>query len=137
MAASSSLKTVDLEKLVGDVAKLELKVLAAGVDYMQVWIAQAARLSTIASDTLEEMRSDKASLSNTARRLSAFGKQNTEAFATLASRLNTSYYDEIGRFAASLEKTQASGTTTAQEASAKSIPATPRTRVSRAKRAAA
>lgn len=102
MVAQSSSKSVDLEKLVDRVAKLELKALNAGVECVQVWISQAAKLSTIASDTLQAMQHDKSSLSDTARRLTEFGRQNGEVFGSLATRLNATYYDELGQLADAL-----------------------------------
>jgi hypothetical protein len=97
MVVQSSLKVVDLEKLVDGVAKLELRALHAGIECVQVWIAQAAKLSTIASDTLQAAQDKKASLSDTARRLTEFGRQNADVFGSLSTRLNATYYDELER----------------------------------------
>lgn len=103
MATQSSSKAIDLQKVITGAAKLELKVLLAGVECLQVWINQAARLSNIASDTLQAIKDDKGSLSVTARRLTEFGKQNAEVFGDLSSRLSKSYYDELGRLASAVE----------------------------------
>lgn len=97
MAVQPSLKTVDLEKLIGGVAKMELKALHAGIECVQVWISQAAKLSAIAGDTLQAIQDDKASLAATARRLTEFGKQNADAFGSLSARLNATYYGELER----------------------------------------
>ena len=103
MATQSSSKAIDLQKVITGAAKLELKVLLAGVECLQVWINQAGRLSNIASDTLQAIKDDKGSLSVTARRLTEFGKQNAEVFGDLSSRLSKSYYDELGRLASAVE----------------------------------
>lgn len=100
MASQSLARTVDLQRMITDAAKLELKALHAAVEYLQLWIGQAAKLSNIASSTLQAIEDDKASLSETARRLTEFGKQNAEVFGDLSSRLSRSYYDELGRLTA-------------------------------------
>jgi len=97
MSTKSSSQAIDLQKLISGAAKIDLKALHAGAEYVQVWANQAALLSNIASDTLREIRDDKASLAATARRLSQFGKQNGQAFADLSNRLNTDYFDELSR----------------------------------------
>jgi hypothetical protein len=103
MATQSSSKTIDLQKIITGAAKLELKALHAGVECLQVWINQAAKLSNIASDTLQAIQDDKGSLSDTARRLTEFGKQNADVFGDLSSRLSKSYYDELGRLTATID----------------------------------
>jgi len=100
MATQAASNVIDLQNVITGAAKLELKALLAGVECLQVWISQAARLSTIASDTLQAIQDDKGSLSETARKLTEFGKQNAEVFGDLSSRLSKSYYDEIGRLTA-------------------------------------
>jgi hypothetical protein len=103
MVTQSSSKTIDLQKIFTGAAKLELKALHAGVECLQVWINQAAKLSNIASDTLQAIQDDKGSLSETARRLTEFGKQNTDVVRDLSSRLSKSYYDELGRLTAAID----------------------------------
>jgi len=103
MATQSSSKAIDLQKVITGAARLELKVLHAGVECLQVWISQAARLSNIASDTLQAIQDDKASLSETARHLTEFGKQNAEVFGDLSSRLSKDYYHELGRLTSAIE----------------------------------
>jgi len=103
MASRSLSNSVDLQGLITGAAKLELKALNAGVECWQVWISQAAKLSNIASDTLQAIENDKASLSETARRLTEFGKENAEAFAALSSRIGRSYYEELGRLVATID----------------------------------
>jgi hypothetical protein len=97
MAGSSSSRTIDLQELITGAARLELRALNAGVEYWQAWINQAAKLSNIASDTLQAIQDDKASLSDTARRLADFGKDNAEVFGALSTRLGKRYYEELGR----------------------------------------
>ena len=103
MAMQSSSKAIDLQKVITGAAKLEVKALLAGVECIQVWINQAARLSDIASDTLRAIQEDKGSFSDTARRLTEFGKQNAEVFGDLSSRLSKTYYDELGRLTAAID----------------------------------
>lgn len=103
MATQSSSKTIDLQKIISGAAKLELKALHAGVECLQVYFNQAAKLSNIASDTLQAVQHDKGSLSETARRLTEFGKQNADVFGDLSSRLSKSYYEELGRLTAAID----------------------------------
>ena len=103
MAMQSSSKTIDLQKMITGAAKLELKALRAGVECMQVWINQAAKLSNIASDTLQAIQDDKGSLSETAHRLTEFGKQNADVFGDLSTRLSKSYYEELGRLTTAID----------------------------------
>ena len=97
MATEASTTSVDIQQLLTGAAKLELKALIAGVEYWQTWINQAAKLSGIATDTLNAIQQDKASLPGTLRRLADFGKDNTQVFAALSNRLGQAYYDELGR----------------------------------------
>jgi hypothetical protein len=59
MATQSSSRAIDIQKVITGAAKLEVKVLLAGMECLQVWINQA-ELSNIASDTLEAIRTTKA-----------------------------------------------------------------------------
>ena len=104
MATPTSSKAIDLQKVITGAAKLELKALLAWVEYVQVWINQAARFSNIASDTLQEIQDDKGSLSVTAHRLTEFGKQNAAVFSDLSSRLSKSFYDELGRLTVAVDR---------------------------------
>jgi hypothetical protein len=97
MAAQSSSKSIDVQKVISGAAELEVKALLAGVEYLQVWISQAGKLAGIAGDTLQAIKNDKGSLSDTARRLTDFGKQNAEVFADLSSKMSKSYYSELDR----------------------------------------
>ena len=102
MASQSSSKSIDLQKIITGAAKLELKALHAGVECVQVWVNQAAKLSNIANDTLQAIQDDKGSLPDTVRRLTEFGKQNADVFGDLSSRLSKSYYEELGRLATAI-----------------------------------
>lgn len=97
MAAESSTRSIDVQKVISGAAELEVKALLAGVEYLQVWIGQAAKLASIAGDTLQAIKDDKGSLSATARRLTDFSKQNAEVFADLSSKMSKSYYSELDR----------------------------------------
>lgn len=99
MATNASSNSIDLGKLVSAAAKLEVQLVSAGVESAQLWINQAARLSSIASDTLKAVQDDKASLADTARRLTEFGRQNTQAYSDLSIRLSKTYYDELDKLA--------------------------------------
>ncbi len=96
--------SIDLQKVLSGAARLEVKLLNAGVEALQVYINQAARFSSLAAETLQEVQDNKATLSATARKLSDFGRQSTQAYADLAQRLSASYYDEFDRLAHSREK---------------------------------
>lgn len=103
MANPSSFKSIDLQELITEAAKLELKALNAGVECWQVWINQVAKLSNIANDTLQAIEDDKASVSDAAHRLTKFGRENAEVVRELSSRLSKSYFEEIDRLTASLD----------------------------------
>jgi hypothetical protein len=103
MASRSSLKSIDLQELITEAARLELKTLNAGVEFWQVWINQAAKLSNVASDTLQAIQDDKASVFDTAGRLSEFGKENANVFGELSSRLSKSYFEELDRLGAAID----------------------------------
>src|SRR5262245_17375613 len=99
MKKQSSRKTVDLQELITEAARVELKALNAGIECWQVFINQVAKFSNIAGDTLEAVQDDKASLSDAARRLTAFGKENTDELRDLSGRLSKRYFDELDRIA--------------------------------------
>jgi len=99
MATRSVSSSLDVQKLLGGAVKLELKLLNAGVETMQVYINQASRFSSLASETLQAIQDDKASLSETARKLTAFGRQSAQAFADLSQKLSASYYKELDHIA--------------------------------------
>ena len=103
MATQSSLKSIDLQKVISGAAELEVKALLAGVEYLQVWISQAGRLAGIASDTLQAIQHDKGTLADTARRLTEFGKQNADVFSELSRRMSRSYYNELDRLATAVD----------------------------------
>lgn len=110
MATRDSSKPIDLQKLVSEAAKLELKLLNAGVETLQVYINQAGRLSSLAGDTLRDIQDDKASLADTARKLTDFGRQSVKVYAELAQRMGTAYYNELDQLAGGALKTTAGGT---------------------------
>ncbi len=120
MATVSSSKAIDVQQLVAGAAKLELKLLNAGVEAMQVYLNQAARFSNVAAETLQALQDDKATVSDAARKLTEFGRENTKAFAELSQRLSASYFDEIDKLAASaLKSRKAGGTAPAPTAKAR------------------
>jgi len=94
-------KSIDLQKVLSGAARLEVKLLNAGVEALQVYINQASKLSALAAETLQAVQDDKASVADTVRKLSDFGRQNVQAYAELAQRLGASYYDEFDRLAGS------------------------------------
>lgn len=108
MATASSSKSIDVQQLVAGAAKLELKLLNAGVEAMQVYLNQAARFSNVAAETLQSLQDDKATVSDAARKLTEFGRQNTKAFADLSQRLSASYFDELDKLADSALKSRKS-----------------------------
>jgi len=86
MAAQSSSKSIDVQKVISGAAELEVKALLAGVEYLQVWISQAGKLASIAGDTLQAIKNDKGSLSDTARRLTDFGNRMRKCSRTCRAR---------------------------------------------------
>ncbi|HEX4235533.1 MAG TPA: hypothetical protein VH041_14655 [Caldimonas sp.] len=96
---ASTTPSIDVEKLVNGALKLEVKLLNASVDTMRVYLNQAARFSNLASETLQAVQDDKATLAGTAKKLTEFGRQNVQTFAELSQRLGASYYDELDRLA--------------------------------------
>ncbi|MGE5339152.1 MAG: hypothetical protein ACM3PU_15090 [Gemmatimonadota bacterium] len=99
MATRASSTAINVQKLLSGAAQLEVKLLNAGVETARVYLNQAARFSSLADDTLKAIQDDKATLGDTARRLTDFGRQNVQAFADLSRRLGASYYDELDRLA--------------------------------------
>jgi hypothetical protein len=91
--------SIDVQNLVNGALKLEVKLLNAGVDALRVYLNQAARFSNLASETLQAVQDDKATLAGTAKKLTDFGRQNVQTFAELSQRLGASYYDELDRLA--------------------------------------
>ena len=120
MASGSSSNPVDVQELVATATRLELKALSAALEYLQVWIRQAGVLSSIASDTLQAIHDKNASVSSTARRLSDFGGKNADVFADLTSRLNKSYFNELGRLTTLFESKRSIPETTKKAALHKS-----------------
>lgn len=104
MVSRASSNSIDVQKVVSGAAKLELKLLNASVEAMQVYLNQAGRLSNLAGDTLQAIQDDKATLADTARKLTEFGRQNVKAYADLSQRLGALYYDELDRLAGSALK---------------------------------
>lgn len=97
MASSSD--SIDVQKLVAGAARLELRLLAAGAEAMQVYLRQAARFSDLAVETLQAVQEDKATLADTARKVSAFGRDSAQAYADLAQRLGTRLFDSVDKLA--------------------------------------
>jgi hypothetical protein len=104
VATRSASNAIDVQKAVSGAVSLELKLFNAGVEAMQVYVNQAARFSTIAGDTLKAIQDDKASMSDAVRNITAFARQNAQAFADLSHKLSTSYYDELDRMAQGILK---------------------------------
>jgi len=98
--------SLDVQDLVSSAAKLEIKFLNAGVEAMQVYLNQASRFSSLAAETLRAMQDDKATLADTARKVTAFGRESLHAYAELAQRLGARYYDELDRLADGAQKAQ-------------------------------
>jgi hypothetical protein len=90
-------KSIDVQSLVSGAAKLELKLLNAGVEAMQVVLNEASRFSELADETLRAVQDDKATLADTVQKASAFGRKSLQAYADLAQRLGARYYDELER----------------------------------------
>lgn len=125
-------KSIDIQKLVSDAATLEIKLLNAGVEAMQVYIKQASRFSELTAQTLQEVQDDKATLAQTARKVSTFGRESLQAYADLTQRLGTRYYDELDRLAnSSSSKTETVKTAASPKAPVK------RTRVAAARKGSA
>ncbi len=99
MSSRASTPSIDVQNLVNGALKLEVKLLNAGVDTIRVYLNQAARFSNLASETLQAVQDDKATLAGTAKKLTDFGRQNVQTFAELSQRLGASYYDELDRLA--------------------------------------
>lgn len=135
MATRSSSSSIDVQNLLSGAAKLELKLLNAGVEAMQVYITQASRLSSLASETLQAIQDDKATLSETARKLTAFGRQSAQALADLSQKLGTSYYDELDRMAESILKPAGKVDSTSAAAASPGTAKKPQRRVRKTRRA--
>ena len=133
MVTRNSSKPIDVQKLVSGAAKLELKLLNAGVEALQVYINQAGRLSSLAGDTLQAMQDDKATLADTARKLTDFGRQNVKVYGELAQRLGVAYYNELDQLAGSTLKATAGGPV-APKVATTSTTATPKKPVRAVKR---
>jgi hypothetical protein len=99
MVTKTVAKSLDVQKLVTSTTKLEVKLLSAGVDTMQVWANQVSRLSGVVGGALQNIQNDISSVSDIVSRLTNFGRQNAQAFGQLSERLNILYYDVIDRFA--------------------------------------
>ena len=112
MSTRSLSKAIDVQRLVTGAAKLEVKLLNAGVETMQVYFNQAARFSTLATETLAAIQDERATLSDTARKFTEFGRQNAQVFSELTQRLSASYFDELDRLAGSTLKSGEDGATT-------------------------
>jgi hypothetical protein len=102
MASQSSSTAVDLQKLLSGAGKMELKLVSAGIEAMRVCANQASIFAHVASEALQAMQNDKTSLTDTAHKFTAFGRQNAHAFTELARKLSTSYFDEVERLADAL-----------------------------------
>lgn len=114
-------KSIDIQKLVSNAATLEIKLLNAGVDAMQVYIKQASRFSELTAQTLQAIQDDKATLGDTARKVSMFGRESVQAYADLAQRLGSRYYDELDRLADSSSAPEAEKSGPARKAPVKRV----------------
>ena len=102
MKMPSSLKSIDFQQFASTAAQLQQEALRAGIESWQLWIDQAARFSSIASDTLKSIQDDSGSLSATVQQLGKFGQESAEAFGSLSSRLTKTYFDGCGQLAAAI-----------------------------------
>ena len=92
-------KPLDVQALLLGAAKLEVSLLSAGIETMQVYMKQASRFSELAVELLKAAEDDKASVADTAHKLDAFGRESLRSYADLAQRLGSRYYDELDRVA--------------------------------------
>jgi hypothetical protein len=134
MAAQSSTKSIDLQRVISGAAELEVKALLAGVEYLQVWIGQAARLASIANETLQSIQDDKASLADTARKLTDFGKQNAEVFTDLSNRMSQRFFGELDRLAVGAASTAKTASARVRAAAVKPVSKTVRPKRVKARR---
>ena len=137
MANRASTSSIDVQQLVNGALKLEVKLLNAGVDTLRVYLNQAARFSNLASETLQAVQDDKATLAGTARKLTDFGRQNVQTFAELSQRLGASYYDELDRLANGAFKSARVQNASAVQAAAAAVQAAPARAARPARRKAA
>jgi hypothetical protein len=128
--------SIDVQKVLTGAAKLEVKLLGAGVESLQVYINQASRFSALAPETLQAVQDDKATLADTARKFSDFGRQSLLAYAELSQRLGKSYYDEIDRLVDSALKNDKTETEGKVEPSDNKLDTRPPVKVTTVKRAA-
>ena len=117
MATSS--EPLDVQKLLVGAGKLEISLLSAGIETMQVYINEALRFTELASEVLNAAQDDKASLADTARKVKSFGQQSLRTYADLAQRLSTRYYDELDRIADGNPKRDVATTTPRRSAPTK------------------
>ncbi|HSN19980.1 MAG TPA: hypothetical protein VLS49_04840 [Usitatibacter sp.] len=110
MAKATGSQPIDLQDLLARAAMLELKIVDSGIEYWQLYVGQAAKLSSIANSTIEAMQANKASLPEAAQRLTKFGKENADAFTSLAGRLSERYFTEVARLTQSLQAKPAART---------------------------
>ena len=92
---ASEKKTPDLDDAVWSVIEVELKLLESSVDSWQVYLNQASRASSLAAATLQEVHEGKTKLSEAARRIGEFGRENSKAYSDLGSRLSSRYFDAL------------------------------------------
>jgi hypothetical protein len=97
MATTTKTRAIDVQKVLSGAVKLEVKLLNAGVESVQVYLNQATRFSALAAETLQAVQDDKATLADTALKFSDFGRQSLQAYTELSQRLGKSYYDEVDR----------------------------------------
>jgi hypothetical protein len=118
MASQESSKSIDVQKLLTGAAKIELKLIQSGVEALQVYMNQASRFSNLAGDTLQAVQDDKATLADTARKLTDFGRQSVKAYVELAQKMGAAYYDELDRLAGKALKTESNAAAPATDVSA-------------------
>jgi uncharacterized protein YjiK len=77
------------------IAEVELKVMNASIEWLQACAAQAAKASSIAGRTLEEIRTNKATLSDAAQRFIDFSKDNANVMTDVSARITKRYAESI------------------------------------------
>ncbi|TXI25702.1 MAG: hypothetical protein E6Q67_00360 [Roseateles sp.] len=120
MSEADGIKAIDLQALIKGVARLELKLLNAGVDAAQVYFSQAAHLSDLAGVTLKALEQDKASLADATHKLTSQGRRTLQAYADLAQRLGGTYFTEVDHLIGGLVRRTDGATRASTDAKAKS-----------------
>jgi hypothetical protein len=117
MATNS--EPLDVQKLLVGAGKLEISLLSAGIETMQVYLNEASRFTELAAEVLKAAQDDKASLAETARKVKSFGQQSLRTYADLAQRLSTRYYEGLDRIADGTQKRDVDTTSAPRSATTK------------------